>query len=274
MTIDREFISSRQNRDIVETAKLGDKKARRERGLFLIDGIKLAREALEKGVAIERIFVRKSSLETVESSLGELINSCRVTLVTDEVFEKLSKEKSPEGIICVAKHLDNFKKIVKIDSEDPAFTDGARIFLAEAIRDAGNLGTLIRSANALGCERMIISADCADLYNPKTLRAAMGAAFSIEIVEVEDMTEAISALRKNGRRIFAAALDREAQRLASFELCPTDAFVVGNEGHGLKPTTVAACDKSVFIPMKAGAESLNAAAAAAVILWEQARNFI
>ncbi|MBE6599934.1 MAG: RNA methyltransferase [Ruminococcaceae bacterium] len=270
MMTEREIISSRQNREVVEVIKLGDKKARRDTGLFRIDGIKLAKEALEKGVKIEKIFLSESA----DIELPALPGSCRLIRTTDEVFEKISEEKSPEGIICVAKHLDNLVKIVTINNGDTVFSDGKRLFLAESVRDPGNLGTLIRSANALGCERMIISADCADLYNPKTLRAAMGAIFSIEIVAVESMSEAISALRANGRRIFAAALDRDARRLGSFELLPTDVFVVGNEGHGLANTTVGECTESVYIPMKAGAESLNAAAAAAVILWEQARNFI
>ncbi len=268
--IEREIISSRQNREVVEVIKLGDKKARRDTGLFRIDGIKLAREAIEKGVKIEKIFLSESA----DIELSEWPEACRVIRTTDEVFAKISEEKSPEGIICVAKHLDNFTKIVKIDNGDPVFSDGKRLFLAESVRDPGNLGTLIRSANALGCERMIISADCADLYNPKTLRAAMGAVFSIELATVADMSGAIAALRENGRRIFAAALDRDAKRLGSFELRPTDAFVVGNEGHGLTEKTVSACTESVYIPMKAGAESLNAAAAAAAILWEQARDFI
>lgn len=270
MMIEREIISSRQNREVVEVIKLGDKKARRDTGLFRIDGIKLAKEAIEKGVKIEKIFLSESA----DLELPALPESCRLIRTTDEVFEKISEEKSPEGIICVAKHLDNLVKIVKINNGDTVFSDGKGLFLAESVRDPGNLGTLIRSANALGCERMIISADCADLYNPKTLRAAMGAVFSLEIVTVESMSEAISALRANGRRIFSAALDCDARKLGTFELLPTDAFVVGNEGHGLTETTVGACTESVYIPMKAGAESLNAAAAAAVILWEQARSFI
>ena len=273
MRIDKEIITSRQNRDIVEAAKLSDKRAREESELFKLDGIKLAREAAEKGVQIERVFLREDVVSRALRELSALPEDTRATVVSKSVFEKLSDEKSPEGIICIAKHLDNLKKIVKINKGDSAFSGDRRLFFAESIRDPGNLGTLIRSANALGCEMMMISADCADLYNPRTVRAAMGALFCLDIVIVENTAEAISALRANGRRVFAAALDKNAQKLGSFELRKNDCFIVGNEGHGLTREAIEACTGSVFIPMKEGAESLNAAAAAAVILWEQARAY-
>jgi len=274
MRIDRDTVSSRRNGDIVEAAKLSDKKWREKTGLFRFDGIKLAREAAECGVCPERVFLRESSLARLEKELELDAFHCRATVVTDEVFDKLSDEKSPEGIICIAKHLDNLRKIVKINRDEVAFSDGKILFLAESVRDPGNLGTLVRSANALGCERMIISSDCADPYNPKAMRASMGAIFRLEIAVVDSMPEAVSAIRENGRRVFAAALDANSERLGKLELTDGDCFVVGNEGHGLTPETVGACTASVFIPMKEGAESLNAAAAAAVILWEQARGRI
>lgn len=274
MRIDKDIISSRQNRDVVETVKLADRKAREKSGLFRMDGVKLAAEAAEKGVALTRAFIRASSLERVEKELGEALSDLRCTVVEDGVFEKMSEEKSPEGIICIGKYLDNLKKIIKIDSGDGIFADGRRIMLAESLRDPGNLGTVVRSAAALGCERLICSSDCADPYNPRALRASMGALFRTEVIFVPSMPEAISALRENGRRVFAAALDSEAKKLGSFELLPTDCFVVGNEGHGLAEETVASCTHSVYIPMRAGSESLNAAAAATVLLWEQERTLI
>lgn len=273
MRTDKDIISSRQNRDIVEACKLCDRKAREKSGLFRIDGIKLSLEALECGVGIERIFVRESSFERIAQKLGCAADGIRTTLVADSAFEKLSEEKSPEGIICIAKHLDNLRKIDKIDRRDSFFGTEGRVFLAESVRDPGNIGTLVRSANAMGCDKIVISADCADLYNPKAMRAAMGAMFRLNIAVVSSMPEAVSALVENGRRVFAAALDESAQRLGAFELSPSDCFVIGNEGHGLSKETLAFCSGSVFIPMKKGAESLNASAAAAVLLWEQARLF-
>lgn len=273
MRTDKDIISSRKNPDIIEACKLCDRKGREKSGLFRIDGIKLSREALECGVGIERIFVRESSFERIARELGDSADGIRTTLVSDTAFEKLSEEKSPEGIICIAKHLDNLRKIDKIDRRDSFFGAEGRVFLAESVRDPGNVGTLVRSANAMGCDRIIISSDCSDLYNPKAMRAAMGAMFRLEIASVASMPEAVSALIGNGRRVFAAALDENAQRLGAFELLPSDCFVIGNEGHGLSKETLKSCSGNVFIPMKNGAESLNASAAAVVLLWEQARLF-
>ena len=274
MRTDRDIITSRQNRDVVEAVKLLDRKGREKSRLFRIDGIKLAAEAAEKGVELSRVFVRRSSLERVESELGALLGDLRCTVVEDGTFEKMSEEKSPEGVICIAKYLDNLKNLVKIDSGDPLFADGKRVMLAESLRDPGNLGTVVRSAAALGCERLIAGSDCADPYNPRALRASMGALFRLEVVFVPSVAEAVAALRENGRRVFAAALDASARKLGSFELTRTDCFVVGNEGHGLSPETVRSCTHSVYIPMRAGSESLNAAAAATVLLWEQERTLI
>ena len=166
MRIDNDIISSRQNRDVVEAVKLSDRKGREKSGLFRMDGIKLATEAAEKGICLTRAFIRASSLERVENAVGDALDGVRCTVVEDSVFEKMSEEKSPEGIICIAKYLDNLKKVVKIDSREELFADGRRIMLAESLRDPGNLGTVVRSAAALGCERLICSSDCADPYNP------------------------------------------------------------------------------------------------------------
>ena len=118
-----------------------------------------------------------------------------------------------------------------------------------------------------------MSADCADLYHPKTLRAAMGPLFSMPITRVEDLAGTVSALRESGRRIYAAALDDTAIRLGSSEFDAerkdhSVGAVIGNEGHGLSESVIAACDRSVYIPMEADTESLNAGVAAALIMWE------
>jgi TrmH family RNA methyltransferase len=115
---------------------------------------------------------------------------------------------------------------------------------------------------------LVLSADCADIYHPRTVRAAMGPLFSMPITRVDDLPEAIRALRASGRAIYAAALDEGAARLGEIALPRPAGAVIGNEGHGLSPATIAACDRSVYIPMQADTESLNAGVAAALIMWE------
>ena len=118
---------------------------------------------------------------------------------------------------------------------------------------------------------VVISADCAELYNPKTIRASMGAVFGMDVFCAESLKDVIDALRESGKRVFAAALDRTAVSLDSLTLRDGDSFVVGNEGHGLSREVLDCCDGKVFIPIEQNSESLNAAAAAAILLWEMRR---
>lgn len=276
-----ETITSRQNPQILRVVRLQDRKHRQREQLFCFDGIKLCKEALLSGIAPERIYLRASTvdrvLERMEDELPEADFSHLPSLVKleDAVFEKISVEKSPEGVICVAKYIDKCHKIVTINniSDMGAYpvSDGERILLLESVRDPGNLGTIIRGAAAFGIDRLIISEDCADLYNPKTVRASMGTIFRQHIDRVDDMPGVIASLRSAGRKIYAAALDHTAVRLGAVALSACDGIVIGNEGHGLSASTIEACTGCLYIPMAEGTESLNAAMAATVCMWEMYR---
>ena len=280
---DGEIITSRQNRRVVELVKLDDRRAREKTRTFRFDGVKLLCEALRRGVELESVFLRVGTADRVAARMEELYGcslsevGCPVFGVEDSLFEKISQENAPEGVITVAKYIDkshNFIIIYKEDENDAR--KDAPVLLLESVRDPLNVGAIIRSAAALGVGRLIMSADCADLYHPKTLRAAMGPLFSMPITRVEDLAGTVTALRQSGRRIYAAALDDTAIRLGSREIDaereghPVGA-VIGNEGHGLSEAVIAACDRSVYIPMEADTESLNAGVAAALIMWELGR---
>ena len=280
---DGEIITSRQNRRVVELVKLDDRRAREKTRTFRFDGVKLLCEALRRGMELESVFLRVGTAERVAARMEELYGcslsevGCPVFGVEDSLFEKISQENAPEGVITVAKYIDkshNFIIIYKEDENDAR--KDAPVLLLESVRDPLNVGAIIRSAAALGVGRLIMSADCADLYHPKTLRAAMGPLFSMPITRVEDLAGTVTALRQSGRRVYAAALDDTAIRLGSQEFDeerkdhPVGA-VIGNEGHGLSESVIAACDRSVYIPMEADTESLNAGVAAALIMWELGR---
>jgi TrmH family RNA methyltransferase len=272
-TVYKEVIRSRQNRLVKLVCSLERKKAREEEGLFRFDGIKLCREAIQKGIVPEYIFVA----ETRADEVCERIGCADVTVVSDDVFEKMSTERAPEGVITVAKMLGYLHRNVSVcDGGAAAFPEESeRVFLLESVRDPGNLGTIIRTAASLGIDRLVLSSDCADIYNPKTIRAAMGALFMLrtDTVEGEKTAEYIRSLRKNcGRRIFGAALREDAKSLVESTLLPNDVFVIGNEGHGLSQEVIDACDGCVIIPMREGCESLNAAMAAGILMWETVRN--
>ncbi|MBE6530688.1 MAG: RNA methyltransferase [Ruminococcaceae bacterium] len=276
MMNEKEVITSRQNPAVKRVCALCDKKEREKTSLFRFDGIKLFCEAVANRVQIEGVYIKESAAKTVESRISsELceIGADKIRYVCDSVFDKMSEERAPEGIITVAKYIDKFNKIVTIEKADmPSANE--RVLLLEAIRDPGNLGTIIRSAAALGVKRVVISSDCADLYNSKTVRASMGGVFHIFVdsVPAELMPDYIERLRENGRRVFAAALRDNADVLGEFDLLPDDCFVIGNEGHGLSAAVIDACNGSVIIPMEEGSESLNAAGASLILMWEMYRS--
>ncbi len=284
-----EVITSRQNRRIVELCKLDDRRARDRAELFRFDGVKLLAEAQMRGVEPAAVYLRVGTAERVATRLLELGGSlealtCPVFGVEDSLFEKISQENAPEGVISVAKYLDKRHKMCKIYNRDGNRPSSSEpILLLESVRDPLNVGAIIRSAAALGVSELILSADCADIYHPRTLRAAMGPLFSLSMTRVEDMAASIAVLREAGHTVLAAALDDTAISLGSPELdallgrqggtpdvasCAAPCAVIGNEGHGLSPAVIAACDQSVYIPMQAGTESLNAGVAAALIMWE------
>ena len=266
-----ELITSRQNRIVVDAVKLSDKKGRESVGMFRFDGVKLFEEAVKKGVVIKKILVNEGKLDRLydrikacEAELSEAV----VYTISGELFEKISEENSPEGLICIAEYPHkHVRKATKSDFLDTASDKTNRVVLLESVRDPGNMGTIIRSAAAFGVDALAISSDCADIYNPKTVRGAMGALFKMNIYVFDDIKTAISALVDSGRKVYAAALDKTAVRLDEVELSRGDSVIIGNEGHGLSEETIEACTRSLYIPMEEGSESLNAAIAASVIMW-------
>ena len=280
---DGEIITSRQNRRVVELMKLDDRRAREKTRTFRFDGVKLLCEAIRRGVEMEAVFLRVGTADRVASRMEELYGctpadaGCPVFGVEDSLFEKISQENAPDGVITVAKYIDKFHNFIIIYKEDEVnVRKDAPVLLLESVRDPLNVGAIIRSAAALGVGHIIMSADCADLYHPRTVRTAMGPLFSLPITRVEDLAGTIRGLRAEGRRIYAAALDDTALCLGSSafdaerEGHPTGA-VIGNEGHGLSDAVIAACNRSVYIPMEADTESLNAGVAAALLMWELGR---
>ncbi len=271
-----DIISARTNPLLVRLCKLEEKKHREKERLFRLDGIKLLLESLDFGAEIEYILVRDDAYEKIWDVLSrhtlerDIYSDGTLVRLSESAFEKLSNEKSPEGVITIAKYIDKIHKTCKIEKDSVLSTEGKTLML-ESVRDPGNLGTMLRSAAAFGFSSVVVTADCADIYNPKTVRAAMGAIFKLCIIRVDDAVSAISAIKKGERRILAAALDESAVRLGELELKENDVFLIGNEGHGLSDEAIAASDKIVFIPMAEGTESLNAAIAASVCMWEMSK---
>lgn len=271
-----EVITSRNNPTVKRMASLKEKKGRDAEGLFIAEGEKLTYEALQSSLPIEKIFVSRSKSEKIIPKLRELEadgygTKVTVSVLEDSVFEKISTENSPQGIISVIKHLDFFRQMDIIYKEDFSETAFGRSIALCSVRDPGNLGSTIRSAVAFGVEEIVLSSDCADIYNPKTVRGAMGSLFRVKVTRVKDMVEFIKAMQACGRRVYSAELSAKAKPLSAISFDRKDCVVIGNEGHGVSSEVSEACDSGVYIPISSKTESLNASVAAAIFMWEQSK---
>ena len=256
------YISSRQNPRVSAAAKLAEKKHRDRVGEFLCEGVKLTLEAAEWG-RLSEVFVRESDAEKHFETVRIAVEAGgKVYVLSDSAFDKITTERSPQGIISTV--------VCGDVPECPDLTAEGVILLLDCVRDPGNLGTILRSACALGGVRVVLHS-CADVYNPKTVRAAMGAVFKSDISVTGDGAEFVRLCRSAGRRVLAAALTEDSLKLGAYEVKDTDVLVIGNEGHGISPEIIAECTDALMIPMEENTESLNASVAASVILWEYAR---
>ncbi len=263
-----EYLKSRTGETVTKLSKLKDGKYREQFGLYLAEGVKLTEEALEgveRGLAVEMVLVSEDGLEN--ERIGRALEKAKdcgipVKLVSVEAFEKVATEKAPQGILTV---LRGNREIVPLTMKP----DG-RYLLLDNIQDPGNLGTILRSAVAFGCDGLILCG-CADPAGPKTVRASMGALFRCPVMVVDNLPDAVTMLRHDGHRVLATALGENDMLLGDEKLLPGDCVVIGNEGHGVGAETIGVCDGVLRIPMAPGAESLNASVAASVVLWEYYR---
>ena len=274
MKIRQEILSSRNNPLVKWATSLSEKKERQKSEAFFAEGEKLVFEAIKHKLPIMYIFISESrkdkNLEGITAALSDSsFDETEIIIVSDSAFEKISTEKAPEGIIAVIKHLDFFKKLDIIYKEEFFLSDNERCIALCSVRDPSNLGSVIRSAVAFGVDHIVVSSDSADIYNPKTVRSAMGNLFAVKISVVNDFSSFITSARQSNRRVFAAELRDGASSIRDIHLLPTDIFVIGNEGHGIPEEISTVCTGSIYIPISERTESLNASVAAAVFMWEQ-----
>ena len=276
MIFNSEIITSKNNPTVKWAASLKDKKGRDKEGVFIAEGEKLTLEAIQSSLPIVKIFVADSKAERIFEKIRGCISSSKyentvIQVLSDDVFEKISTENAPQGVISVIKHLDFFRQMDIIYKEDFSQKACGRSIVLCSVRDPGNLGSAIRSAVAFGVEHIILSADCADIYNPKTVRGAMGSLFRVSVTRVKDIKDYIEAMQANGRRVYSAELSKNAKPLGEIELSAYDAVIIGNEGHGVPEDVSNASDGGIYIPISSKTESLNASVAAAIFMWEQSK---
>ena len=251
-----EKITSRENAKVKYACRLASGAAfRRTEGRFLAEGRKLCPE-LARGAELETLFYTENALEKCPE-LAALPGEHY--LVEDHVADKLADVGTHQGVFGV------FRTPVHTLEE---VRPGGRYLALERVQDPGNVGTLLRSAAAFGFDGVILSEGCASVYAPKTLRASMGAAVRIPVIETGAMPQAIALLREKGITCLAAALYQSQPLSAAKAGYPGGVCVViGSEGQGLTDETIAACSSTVRIPMTDRVESLNAGIAGSILLW-------
>ena len=274
MKLNNDIITSRNNPMVKWAASLQDKKWRDREGCFIAEGVKLTVEAIEAGLPIHSIFIdeerKEKILPMVEKAFSNKSNEdFSVYFLSSTAFEKISTEKAPQGVISVIKSLDFFYNTDIIYNEEFFLDENEKALALCSVRDPGNLGAVIRSAVAFGVDHIVLTSDCADIYNPKTVRSAMGSLFRTKITTIKDFSSFIKAAQHNDRRVFAAELTDSAKSLNEIGLEGRDVVIIGNEGHGIPSEISSLCNGSVYIPISKKTESLNASVAAAIFMWEQ-----
>jgi len=252
-------VTSRENPAYKAMKRLVSSASERKRsGLSVIDGAHLLAAFLDSGGRPEEIVVNRAALERAEvTRLLERSAPAPVTLLADALYDSLSTVESPTGVLAC----------VRTPAPRPAPPDARLVLVLEEIQDPGNVGTLLRSAAAAGADHVLLSAGCAFAWSPKVLRAAMGAHFALNVVEGADLAAWLGAYRG-----ISVALDgRGDKSLYDLDLRPPVALLVGNEGAGLSGALRAAASVRARIPISKRMESLNAAAAGTVALFEAAR---
>ncbi len=259
------MITSLHNKEIKETAALlARKKERDRRGLFVVEGPKMFGEApMER---IERVYLAQGAAAQMYEKYGDRLSGLSCETVSDEVFVRMSDTKTPQGILCLVRQQHyNIEEILRENKEKRML-----FIILEDIQDPGNLGTIFRTAEAAGADGVIMSSWTADIYNPKTIRSTMGSVYRVPFFHVDQMEEAVRRLQKAGVAVYAAHLGGTA----AYDACDyqkSTAFLIGNEAKGLREETAACADARITIPMAGKVESLNAAVASSILLFEAAR---
>lgn len=232
-------------------------KKRKENSSFVLEGLRICKDAYENDVVFEGLVVSNSAFEKLYDDiclLAEKSENCYK--IPDNLFKKISDTTTPQGIIAIAKAI-----VFKKDAIDKK----GRYIALENIQDPSNLGAVARTAEALGVSGIIVSDNGCDPYSPKSLRASMGTLLRMPIFTLADFSKEIAGL---GLKTYACVVDTDAQNFGDIKFSDGSVLIIGNEANGITDETKSVSDMKITIPMKGNAESLNAAVAASIAMWE------
>ena len=254
------MISSTSNPQVKRLAQLQKKsKARNEEKVFIVEGLRMFVEVPEERV--EKVYVSESFYNKKKQELN--LQDYSYEILSDNVFQHVSDTMTPQGIMCVVKQKQyNIEELLQI--ENPHF------MVLDNLQDPGNLGTIVRTAEGAGVHAVFLSKESVDIFNPKTIRSTMGSIYRMPVIYVEDLLTLLDTFKEKGIKSYAAHL---AGKNSYDQECYKDgtAILIGNEGNGLRDEVSQKADILVQIPMQGQVESLNAAIAASILMFEVAR---
>jgi TrmH family RNA methyltransferase len=270
--VDKVYISSKDNPNIKLYKKLAaEKKSRTKTGLFVLEGMRICVDTLaesrEGNVEVEALFYTREALEKYAGYLPvgliEDFDEDKKFEIPEELADKLSSESSNQGAFIIAKKTDKPLAPESLNAH-------GKYLVLDFVQDPGNLGTLIRTADAVGVDGVVLTNNCCDLYNPKVVRSTMGSMPRMNIYIENDFEKAAEILGSVGIRL-AAAVVGSGISITEYDFSKPCAVVIGNEGRGLSEEHIALCDDRITIRMNGHINSLNAASAGTIMLWEMTR---
>ena len=254
------IITSKDNPIIKLYQKLScSKKERLQYGLFVLEGLRIVEDAVRESESITHLIMTKNACEKFGTTLFQAdLRNTKTLVISNELGNKISSTDTTQGIFAICK-IPNEKKVV--------FRDGGRYAVLYGLQDPGNVGMIIRTADALGIDGVILSGSC-DLYSPKVIRATMGSVFRMKIFVENNTDRLFELLESGGAETSAAVIDYDAEKVTECRFDGIQAIFIGNEGNGLPRDVAMRCDRRVTIPMNGSINSLNAAMAAGILMWE------
>lgn len=260
-----QIISSKENEIIKHIRKLKDKKERDISNEYIIEGIKLVKEAIEEKANIKQIILCDDceKTENISKEMMYEIAKHECLYVTNKIFKYLSDVQTPQGVLAVVEK-NNIDKEIDYSQDI--------IVALDDIQDPGNLGTILRTVDSIGLTQILVSKGTADSYNPKVVRSTMGAIFRVRIIECEDLAKTLKEIKKHKFKMVVSSLQTEN---SIYDInYKKKVIVIGNEANGVKKEIQRLADKRVKIPMFGKTESLNASVATGIILYEYVRQKI
>lgn len=251
------MITSTSNPQVKKLLQLQKKsKARDEENVFLVEGLRMFAEIPKERV--EKVYISESLYNRKKLDLN--LHEFPYEILSEHVFSHVSDTKTPQGILSVIRRK-------KYDIDELLKLENPHFIVLDNLQDPGNMGTILRTAEAAGVDAVFMSKDCVDIYNPKTIRSTMGSIYRMPFVHVDSIPELLQIFRENGIKSYAAHLEGENFYDEEKYQCGT-AILIGNEGNGLREEVTKNADILVKIPMQGQVESLNAAIAASVLMFE------